>query len=80
MSLDRLKAAFRDACEMPEENIHDALQYNTVRQWDSVGHMALVAELEGRFDIMLDTDEILGMSSFAKAREILKNHGIDCDA
>ena len=35
-----------------------------------------VAELEACFDVMLDTDEIIDMSSVSKARQILQNHGV----
>jgi acyl carrier protein len=38
--------------------------------------MVLVAELEDRFDVMLSTDDVLDMSSFSKALEILSRHGI----
>jgi len=51
-----------------------------LKEWDSVGHMALVAALEGAFDIMLDTDDILGLSSVARAREILMRYGVVFDA
>jgi acyl carrier protein len=42
--------------------------------------MALVVELEGEFDVMFDTDDILGMSTVAKAREILTRYGVSFDA
>ncbi len=29
------------------------------------------------FDVMIDTDEVIDMSSFAKAKEILRNHNAD---
>jgi acyl carrier protein len=51
-----------------------------IKEWDSVGHMALVAEIEGEFDVMFDTDDILGMSTVAKAREILTRYGVGFDA
>ena len=41
---------------------------------------ALVAALEGAFDIMFDTDDILGLSSVARAREILAKYGVVFDA
>jgi hypothetical protein len=37
-------------------------------------------ELETEFDVMLDTDDILGMSTVSKAREILSRLGVDFDA
>ena len=80
MSSIRLQQVFQKALGIPADMIRDDLQYNSIKEWDSVGHMTLVAEIESSFEIMLDTDEILGMSSFAKAREILQNHGIQCDA
>jgi acyl carrier protein len=54
----------------------DDLEYNSIAQWDSVAHMALIAVLEERFDIMLDTDDIIDMSSVAKAKEILAKYEV----
>jgi acyl carrier protein len=39
--------------------------------------MILVSALEEKFYVMLDTNEILDMSSVAKAKIILGNHGIE---
>jgi acyl carrier protein len=80
MNPSRLQAIFQKTLQIPPEAIHDDLQYNSIKEWDSVGHMALIAEIESQFDIMLDTDDILAMNSFAKAKEILKKYGIECDA
>ena len=48
------------------------LKYQGVELWDSVGHMTLVAALEDAFDIMMDTDDIIDLSSYEKGKEILK--------
>lgn len=76
MNEERLKRCFADALGLPADQITDSLTYNTIKQWDSVAHMALVAALESEFNIMLDTDEILAMSSVAVARDILRKHGL----
>ena len=47
------------------------LIYNEYPGWDSVGHMTLVAALEDKFDCMLEMDDILDMSSYAKVCEIM---------
>jgi acyl carrier protein len=57
--------------------VTDALEYNSIREWDSVAHMALIAELEDAYDIMLDTDDIIDMSSVGKIREILKKYDVE---
>lgn len=54
------------------------LTYQSIEAWDSVGHMGLIAELEDAFDIMMDTDDIIDLSSFEKGMEILaKNYSIE---
>lgn len=60
-------------CETFEisDNKLAGLKYQGVELWDSVGHMTLVANLEDVFDIMLDTDDIIDLSSYEKGMEIL---------
>lgn len=77
---DRLRDAFRTALDLPEGMPVDELEYRGIDQWDSVAHMQLVAHLEDTFDVMLETDDVIDLSSFAKAREILAKLGVDLDA
>jgi len=80
MNADKLRECFTRSLNIPPERVTDELAYNTLKEWDSVGHMVLVAEIEGTFDDMFDTDDILGMSTVAKAREILTRYGVSFDA
>ena len=73
---DKLRAAFREALGLPADAVVDELAYRAVKEWDSVAHMQLVATIEGAFDLMLDTDDVIGMSSFAAARAIVEKHGV----
>ena len=57
-------------------DITDGLAYNSIKQWDSVGHMTLIAALETEFNVMLDTDEIIALSSVGVAKTILQKHGV----
>ena len=52
------------------------LEFQAIPAWDSVGHMGLVAALEETFDIMLEPDDIVDLSSFAKGKELLGKYGI----
>ena len=53
------------------------LKYQDIDEWDSVGHMSLVAALEDAFDIMMETDDIIDINSYEKGKEILtKNYDI----
>jgi acyl carrier protein len=61
-----------------EESQLSGLAYQGVKTWDSIGHMSLVAALEEAFDIMMETDDIINMSSFEKGKEILnQNYSIE---
>ncbi|MFD1542385.1 acyl carrier protein [Nonomuraea guangzhouensis] len=75
--LDRLRGVFRASLSLPVDTDVDGLHYRAIPQWDSLAHMALVAAMEDEFTIMIDTDEMIDMSSFAKAAELLEKHGAD---
>jgi acyl carrier protein len=68
---EKLKTVFIDTLSLPSDVNIEALEYNSIRNWDSVAHMTLVAAIEDSFDIMLETDDVIDMSSFAKAVEIV---------
>jgi len=76
-NLTKLQDCFAIALGISKEQIVDSLAYNGIKEWDSVGHMALMSEIESAFDIMLDTDDILGLSTFAKTKEILAKYGVE---
>ncbi len=72
----RLERIFAEALNLPLEQVQDSLSYRSVPQWDSISHMALVAALEKEFGLFIETQDVIDLSSVAKAREILKKHGV----
>lgn len=68
-----LKKIFVEVLNIPEEEVCDNLAYNTISQWNSIAHMSLVAAVDDAFAITMDTADIIDMSSFGKAKEILKD-------
>lgn len=52
------------------------LKYQSVPQWDSVGHMSMVGALEDAFKITLEMDDIIDFSSFEKGKKILKKYKV----
>ena len=69
--------AFIESFSISESVLGDDLIYNSIPEWDSVGHMALMAELEGVFEIMMEMDEIIGFNSYKKGIETLNKYNID---
>ena len=74
---EKLVGAFTSSLGISEDLVNDNLEYNGISEWYSIAHMTLIAELESIFDIMLDTDQIIDMSSVAKAKEILLTHDVN---
>ena len=52
------------------------LKYQSIPQWDSVGHMSMISALEDNFKITLEMDDIIDFSSFEKGKKILKKYKI----
>jgi len=74
---EKLTKAFTSSLRIAEERIVDELEYNSIPEWDSIAHMAVVAALEDEFEIMLDTDDIIDMSSVAQAKVILAKYEVN---
>ena len=53
------------------------LEYNKIEQWDSIGHMTLISNLEDKFKITFETDDVVDFSSYKKGKEILKKYNIN---
>ena len=69
---DAVADAFRKAMRLESDfPIADPMSFDDVPGWDSVGHMNLVTELESRFGISLDMDEIVGLDSVGSVRAMV---------
>lgn len=75
--LETYNQVFTSTLEITEDRLQ-GLSYQSVELWDSVGHMTLVANLEDAFDIMMETDDIIDLSSYEKGIEILiQKYGVE---
>ena len=77
-NLEKYTKVFTETFAVSEEEAKN-LKYQDIDAWDSVGHMGLISALEDAFDIMMDTDDIIDLSSFEKGKEILKKYNIIID-
>lgn len=59
------------------ESSLDSLEYNSIPEWDSIGHMGLMTELEDVFEIEMEMDDIVDFSSYKRGIEILSKHNIE---
>ena len=72
---EQYKKTFSKALSISED-FDEKLKYNEIPEWDSIGHMTLISELENGFKISIDTDDIVDFSSFKKGQEILAKYKV----
>ena len=76
MNKEKYDKAFVEAFSIQEESLGPDLEFESISEWDSIGHMNLIAELEDAFDISMEMDDIIDFSSYIKGIEILKKYEI----
>jgi acyl carrier protein len=76
MSEHMIKNAFVEGLGISADTNFSELKYGETDGWDSIGHMALVSCIEEVFGIMLETDDVIDMKSFNKAKDVLAKYGI----
>lgn len=73
---EKLVLAFSTALEIDAATVKDDLKYQSIPEWDSMSHMFLISEIEDAFDVEIDTDDVIDLSSVGKAKEILGKYDI----
>ena len=76
-NIEKYKKAFIDSLSLNNSTELEKLEYQSIAEWDSIGHMTLMSELESTFDISIDTDDIVDFSSFKKGKDILLKYKIN---
>lgn len=71
---NKLRIVFSTSLGIPQETVVDDLKYSVNPAWDSVAHMTLIAAIEEAFEIMIDAEDVIDMSSFGKAKQILAKY------
>ena len=75
-NLENYNEAFTESFGVTAEQLPN-LEYQGIPEWDSVGHMQLIAALEDAFDIMFDTDDIIDFSSYEKGKEFMSKYEVE---
>jgi acyl carrier protein len=72
----RYKTVITSTFGLTDEMGFEDLSYQGIKQWDSLGHMALMAALEDEFSIELEIDDIIDFSSVKIGRGILARYAL----
>ena len=77
MTKKKYDIAFMTAFDIDNNLLGPDLKYESIDEWDSIGHMSLIAELEDTFEISMEMDDIIDFSSYEKGMEIMKKYDIE---
>ena len=75
-NLEKYDKVFINTFSINKEKLKKNIEYNSIKQWDSVGHMSMIANLEEIFEIVFEMDDIIDFSSYKTGKEILKKYKI----
>ena len=73
----KYEKVFKKTFGLKDKDLKKDIKYNTIKEWDSVGHMGLIGEIEEAFEIELQMDDVIDFGSYAKGKDILKKYGIE---
>ncbi|MCC8071476.1 MAG: acyl carrier protein [Bacteroidales bacterium] len=76
-NLDKYRNIFVEVFNVPAEAVGPDFKKDTVEAWDSVHQLNIMALLEETFDVMLDPEDILALTSFDAGLEILRKYDVE---
>ena len=71
---EKIKKIFCETLGVSESEVNDETSYNSFEQWDSLKHIQFVSKFEEEFDIEIDMDSVIDMSTFKRVKEIIKKY------
>ena len=74
--MKKYRNTFVESLSINLKDLKEDLKYNDIPEWDSIGHMTLISNLEDAFEINIETDDIVDFSSYKKGLVILKKYKV----
>ena len=69
---ERFNKIIQDVFEI--ETVDETMTRDNTEKWDSLLHLTLVTAIEDEFDIMMDTEDILDLNSYAEGLKIVAKY------
>ncbi len=75
-NLEKYNSVFCDTLQITEDQLASA-HFKGLPTWDSVGHMTLLAAIEDAFDIFIEPEDMMSLSSYEEGKEIVRKYGVE---
>ena len=76
-NLEKYKSLLAEVFDTDVANVKEDFSKETVDSWDSIHQLNIIAVLEETFDVMLDPEDIVELTSYEKGIEILKKYDVE---
>lgn len=76
-NLEKYNNAFIEVFGVKESALGSNFNKDSVDGWDSVHQLNIIALLEESFDIMLDPEDIMELTSYEKGKELMAKYEVE---
>lgn len=76
-NLEKYNQAFIEVFGVEESALGSNFDKDSVDGWDSVHQLNIIALLEESFDIMLDPEDIMELTSYEKGKELMAKYEVE---
>lgn len=76
-NIELYKMAFINGLDVEPDASFEQMELGFTKEWDSIGHMTLIAELEDAFDLYIDSDLITDFNTYQSGIDLLTRLGVD---
>lgn len=76
MSIEKYDSIFMECFGIGQDQLGPDLEYQSIAEWDSVGHMTMIADIEDAFEVTIDIDDIIAFSSYEEGKKILERYDV----
>mgnify|MGYP002624035682 CR=1 FL=1 len=70
-NLEKLNQIFCEVYSVEESALNEDFINTNVDTWDSIHQLSMVAAIEEAFDLMMDAEDILEMTSYINVKNLL---------
>lgn len=78
-NIERYREIFYNTLCLDKDFDVEKAKRNETENWDSVGHISLISNIEDEFNIMFEMDDILGFRSYNNGLIVLKKYGVELE-
>ena len=77
MTSNKLYSIISKVMDVPESEINDQSNSETINSWESMNVDTLINDMETKFNIKFDLDEILQIKNVGDVKNLLIKHGCE---